>query len=291
MNEQQLTVPPEFAKLGVRTEFKWPDDPRSLRIVAFGKPKSGKTSFAASIPGNLILDFERKAELSSAGRLGVSAYKPVLYYSRAFMMPSTVKLFTDREEPLPTFDDINRLLVSSAGKSDNPFRMITVDSIDELVANCLIPFLSQKFKCEDIREWMQGKGYAKLAEEALDILDSWCALGYGVTVLGHLKSDILGRGEDRDVAWVHAITNSLFQPLMKWCQLVTWTTLNEESIPNSQPPRTGPVCRMKLRQHPKESRSMSLGANLDLPTEIVLPKDAGWTAFSTAYTKSKDSIK
>jgi len=60
-NTQTFTIPEKYAKLGVRRGFN-PTHPEKLRMIIEGLSGTGKTTFLASTPDTVILDFDQAAE-------------------------------------------------------------------------------------------------------------------------------------------------------------------------------------------------------------------------------------
>lgn len=130
------------------TKLKPTKDIQPPRIVLYGPPKCGKTTFAASIPNNLLLDVE-----GGSGAVDVSRV---------------------RKEELPTFASIMEVL-ESLYTQDHQFSAVTLDTIDWIEA-LIFDAAAKEHGKTSIADVGYGAGYVtaqnlwKQLYEALDAL-------------------------------------------------------------------------------------------------------------------------
>jgi hypothetical protein len=135
-------------------------DLRGKYILLYGKPKVGKTTFAAEAPKNLLLAFEK----------GYNAISGIMAID------------------MNTWSDFKKVLKQlRKPESKEKFDSITIDTIDIMWTLC------EKYICaqagvETIGEIEWGKGYAQAKEEFAKVLREITMLGYGLIIIAHVST-------------------------------------------------------------------------------------------------------
>lgn len=134
-------------------------DLRNKYILLYGKPKVGKTSFAAQCPNNLILCFEK----------GVN-FLPGVY-------AADVPKWTDFKALLKQLDK---------EEVKEKFHTITIDTISIAWTLCEQYICSQN-NVRALGDIPWGKGYALLKDEFANALRQISMMGYGIILITHAK--------------------------------------------------------------------------------------------------------
>lgn len=150
-------------------------DPKFL--IVYGKPKVGKTSIAAELPDNLIIDLERGAEFISA--LTVPAYD----YNEL-----TSIWLALRTEKVKT------------GK--NPYRYLTLDSATKLeewaeeVATAdykKLPIAKTQQELKSILDLPNGAGYGLLRKTFMRIVLKFLQVSDHIILIGHVANSKINK--------------------------------------------------------------------------------------------------
>lgn len=154
------------------------NNPRFL--ILYGKPKSGKTTIAAALDNNLIIDLEGGSEYLSA--LSVQA-----------------RNIND----LGAISNAIKAEINSTGKK--PYQFITIDNATRLEEICLdyakvlymqTP-MGKTYKGDDIRTLPNGSGYMYLRQAVRKVIDMFRELCDNFILVGHTKDKIINKdGEE-----------------------------------------------------------------------------------------------
>lgn len=154
------------------------NNPRFL--ILYGKPKSGKTTIAAALDNNLIIDLEGGSEYLSA--LSVQA-----------------RNIND----LGAISNAIKAEINSTGKK--PYQFITIDNATRLEEMCLdyakvlymqTP-MGKTYKGDDIRTLPNGSGYMYLRQAVRKVIDMFRELCDNFILVGHTKDKIINKdGEE-----------------------------------------------------------------------------------------------
>lgn len=154
------------------------NNPRFL--ILYGKPKSGKTTIAAALDNNLIIDLEGGSEYLSA--LSVQA-----------------RNIND----LGAISNAIKAEINNTGKK--PYQFITIDNATRLEEMCLdyakvlymqTP-MGKTYKGDDIRTLPNGSGYMYLRQAVRKVIDMFRELCDNFILVGHTKDKIINKdGEE-----------------------------------------------------------------------------------------------
>lgn len=154
------------------------NNPRFL--ILYGKPKSGKTTIAAALDSNLIIDLEGGSEYLSA--LSVQA-----------------RNIND----LGAISNAIKAEIASTGKK--PYKFITIDNATRLEEMCLdyarilyvqTP-MGKTYKGDDIRTLPNGSGYMYLRQAVRKVIDMFRELCDNFILIGHTKDKMINKeGEE-----------------------------------------------------------------------------------------------
>lgn len=154
------------------------NNPRFL--ILYGKPKSGKTTIAAALNFNLIIDLEGGSEYLSA--LSVQA-----------------RNIND----LGAISNAIKAEIASTGKK--PYKFITIDNATRLEEMCLdyarILYMQtpmgKTYKGDDIRTLPNGSGYMYLRQAVRKVIDMFRELCDNFILIGHTKDKMINKeGEE-----------------------------------------------------------------------------------------------
>lgn len=154
------------------------NNPRFL--ILYGKPKSGKTTIAAALDSNLIIDLEGGSEYLSA--LSVQA-----------------RNIND----LGAISNAIKAEIANTGKK--PYKFITIDNATRLEEMCLdyarILYMQtpmgKTYKGDDIRTLPNGSGYMYLRQAVRKVIDMFRELCDNFILIGHTKDKMINKeGEE-----------------------------------------------------------------------------------------------
>lgn len=154
------------------------NNPRFL--ILYGKPKSGKTTIAAALDNNLIIDLEGGSEYLSALSVQARNIRDLGEISQAIQAE-----------------------ITATGKK--PYKYITIDNATRLEEMCLdyaktlymqTP-MGKTYRGDDIRTLPNGSGYMYLRQAVKKVIDMFRALSDNFILIGHTKDKIINKeGEE-----------------------------------------------------------------------------------------------
>jgi len=157
-------IPTDWSLLGLVSGYS-PKSAERLRLWITGPSGEGKSTFMASIPDHIILDFDDGANAipgSKAARIYIKNYQ---HY-----MAVTDKLIAE----------------AKAGKP--PCLRVTIDTVDEWVG-MITNQLQEEKGCEDITEFgSQGHGWGLIRERCWSRLRDLEHAGYVWSCVGHINT-------------------------------------------------------------------------------------------------------
>ncbi len=157
-------IPSDWAKLGVVTGYN-PKSAEDLNLWIVGPSGEGKTTFNSSIPGNMILDFDKGAE----SVVGTRAMRiPIRSYDR--------------------YMEITKKLIEEGKAGKHVVHRISIDTVDEWIG--MIKLQLQKEKgVEDITEFgSRGHGWAMIRERCWSRLRDLEEAGFVWSCIGHMTT-------------------------------------------------------------------------------------------------------
>ena len=233
------TLPKAYEKFNISDAFNAPD-PEKLFIMLLGFSGSGKTTFCRSIPGSLVIGFQRHSGDAVLGSKG-----------------HAVEVFSWSQ-----WEELRTQLITDATHNKAPFNTVCIDTMDEWFKVCcekVIAEYNAKYHKNvlvigDVGR--EGMGYGLVAglmvEEALKLYNA----GFGVVLTGHLvERDITMNNEKRTV-----IRQLLSNLAYKRLQVYTYfkAIITKEIITH----------RTQITKHPvNASKTIKTSVKLDKPEE------------------------
>ena len=150
------------------------NNPRFL--ILYGKPKSGKTTIAAELDNNLIVDLEGGSEYLSALSIQARSINDLGNISNAIQ------------------EEINK-----TGKK--PYKYITIDNATRLEEICMsfactlyrqTP-MGKTWKGDDVRLLPNGSGYLYLRQAVRKVIDMFRKLCDNFILIGHTKDKMIDK--------------------------------------------------------------------------------------------------
>ena len=154
------------------------NNPRFL--ILYGKPKSGKTTLAAQLENNLIIDLEGGSEFLEALSIQARTINDLGEISRAI-----------QEQ------------ITATGKK--PYKYITIDNATRLEELCLgyaktlyqLTPIGKSYNGDDVRTLPNGGGYMYLRQAVRKVLDMFRNLTDNFILIGHVKEKMINKeGEE-----------------------------------------------------------------------------------------------
>ena len=154
------------------------NNPRFL--ILYGKPKSGKTTLAAQLENNLIIDLEGGSEFLEALSIQARTINDLGEISRAI-----------QEQ------------ITATGKK--PYKYITIDNATRLEELCLgyaktlyqLTPMGKSYNGDDVRTLPNGSGYMYLRQAVRKVLDMFRNLTDNFILIGHVKEKMINKeGEE-----------------------------------------------------------------------------------------------
>lgn len=274
-------IPQGWEALGVQTGYN-PTPADDLRLWFVGPPGGGKTTFLSSIPGNLILDFERGANAIPGSK--------------------AARLYIKNVEHL---DSVLSQLEADAKNGKPTFTRVTFDTIDAFHTMVGIS-LAKELNVEAISEYKsRGAGYALLANRCWNYVERVRQAGYSWACLGHLKEEtVTVAGTNKEITRQRPVLSPSMSSLITrnadfFCAIHYTSTVTKEF-------RTQTVNGKEVKVPTgKEIVDTSYWLNIGsldgteakvrgipaINMKIKLPLIGGWEVFKDVYNKEIERIK
>lgn len=149
-------------------------------LIIFGKPKAGKTTLAANLENNLIVDLEGGSEFLDALAVQARSVSDLGNIANAI-----------KEE------------INTTGKK--PYKYITIDNASRLEEMCLsyacqlyrATPMGKSYQGTDVRTLPNGSGYLYLQQAVRKVIDMFRDLCDNFILIGHLKDKMINKdGEE-----------------------------------------------------------------------------------------------
>ena len=160
----------------LQTERSKPKVNNPRFLILYGKPKSGKTTIAAELNNNLIIDLEGGSEYLSALSIQARSINDLGNISNAIQ------------------EEINK-----TGKK--PYKYITIDNATRLEEICMsfactlyrqTP-MGKTWKGDDVRLLPNGSGYLYLRQAVRKVIDMFRKLCDNFILIGHTKDKMIDK--------------------------------------------------------------------------------------------------
>lgn len=156
------------------------------RLLLYGVPKVGKTTFAAALPNNLILDFEGGTAYINALKMNIGSVAAI--------------------EALCVQLRAEGLKLHAAGKSPYLYDYITIDTGDALEDMCDVSALEkyknsklcsveQKTSLRSVTDLAHGLGYGMLRAEFVRVVNLIAMYTKRVIIITHVKDKFISEKE------------------------------------------------------------------------------------------------
>ena len=156
-------IPTDWSLLGLVGGYN-PKLAEALRLYALGPYNEGKTTFIASIPNNIILDFEDGAN--------------------AIVGPNSVRIHIRDYEHLV---QVTKKLVEDAKNKNQHWKRVSFDTIEEFV-DLIKHQLEVEKNVEDITDYgSRGHGYNLILQRVWSVVMDLEQAGYTWAIVGHQK--------------------------------------------------------------------------------------------------------
>lgn len=274
-----------WQKLGATREFA-PPALEQCRLFVLGESKTGKTTLVSGMEGCLILDFEgggHSVPNSKAYRIWV----PV--YSQQEVTPDLQAVAARTKRTIVALETVMGQLERDAKSGKPVFQHVVFDSGDRLQELCMARLSVEKGR--DIREHAGGKGgWALVAERCLSFPRRLYSLGYGWTVIGHLKTVTKELGDRVIEKERPAIIPGFYGGLKAEADYI----LGVSRAVNYNPATRGQATTFSIdtQTNPSRDEDSQNGGRINLPVNIRgIPLGGGWDALKAAYAAEVEKIR
>jgi len=274
-------IPEDWKVLGVKFGY-FPRLAEDLRLWVVGPSGEGKTTFVASIPDNLILDFD-----SGANGIPMSRAVPIV---------------------IRDYDHYNIVidkLIEDAKQGRRIAKRVTFDTVDEWIG--MISNQLQKEKgIEDITEYgREGHGWALIRDRCWSRLRDLEESGYIWTCVGHLtsKTEINPLDKKERTVLREAVFPSFAKKITTKCdfKLTIYCLPELVKLTQSKPLTDGRIIKVPagtetVYKYYVDSRTTALkeGKSRAVPSmerKFEIPLINGWDEFARRYNEAVAETK
>ncbi len=282
---EQGRIRSDYACLGVRSGYTPPDADR-LRMFLIGPPGGGKTTFVASMPRTLILDYED-------GAWGVPR-------SRAHRI-----VVREPQQQQKILDK----LVADSRSPNRPYDRVVFDTVDQWVelnnTDLAEQYSNNSRTIRDITQdyGTKGAGYNLLRKYSWSQLERLEKAGYSWVCVGHMSEKTLSIN-DKDVTVLRPVLYSSFaQVLVRNCELFGGIHAENETEPVYKEVRGKTIkageqsvirvyldvqssgCQLS-RQESKTRGVPTMSRKIHLPDPMKPDAPLGWDEFVRHYKEA-----
>lgn len=174
------------------------------RVLVYAPPGTGKTTLVASVPGVLILDWDRGADQTSAHRI-----------------------------PGPSSWTESLSLVRDIASDPSGYKALAIDTVDPLEEACA-RHVCEQHKKPSIADFGFGAGYEALASEWRNLLlalDACRARGMAIVLLGHstvrqVQDPQLGQYDQ----YLPQLQKKTWSTTSRWCDVVGFANFDAARV-------------------------------------------------------------
>jgi hypothetical protein len=280
-----VSIPADYLSLGLKSGYN-PPSPDDLRLWIVALPGQGKSTFLASIPDTLILDFEQGCRAIPGSR---SCYVPIRNADH--------------------FDQVMTKLLEDGKNNRRKFKRIVFDTVDQYLT-MFADVISREKGVETIAEFgSKGAGYNLLANRCWAPVEALRASGYIWAMTGHIKQETVTLpGTNQEITKERPSAYSSFTSrIVGGADLFgTLTSTHVEKQVMKKVTTNGstfevPSGQTFIEHHyylniaSLESREAKARGVPSIKTKIELPLYDGWKVFCDEYNnaieRSKEDLK
>jgi len=215
------------------------------KILLYGRPKIGKSTFASQWPDSLFL-----------------ATEPGLAYLEVYQVA-----ITDWSEFVETCTELVQ--------GNHPFKTVVVDTIDNAYRFCN-DYVCSKYGIKQPSDLPFGKGFALVNNEFMRILQRFASYGYGMIFLSHGKDkEMKTKAGDKYYISMPSLTDGVQKLVAGWVDIIAMADLEFDE-------KTQEIRRV-IRT--KTAREYVAGSRLELDDPIALDYGAFSEAYAKAFNK------
>jgi len=268
-----VIIPTTYASLGAYTGFN-PRTADQLRIFIVGLTGEGKSTFAASVPNSLVLDFEKGDDL----------------------IPSKVNM----RIPILNMEHYRKIyeqLIQDGEQKKHPVKRIIFDTGDEWIAHYAAA-ISREKGVDAIEEWGQkGAGWALLRRRMTHDLDALSMAGYSWMVIGHLQEKTITSPKTQQETTVlrEGLSPGMSMAIKRKADYLISILRVPTSVITKETIIVGGKTIVRDVRKTRQIYKMIMAGELDIPgkgriqfssDEYELPKKGGWAVFKQAYDEA-----
>ena len=281
----QTNLTDAWKTLGATQAFEPPPLQR-CRLQILAESKRGKTTLVAGMSGALLLDLEGGAHSlrqSHAHRVWVPAYRD------SDITPKFREIATAEGRTVGSLETVINQLGRDATSGSPVFQHVIFDSADKL-QELVMSYLTKE-KGQDIREYRGGKGgWALIAEHCMSFPRKLYQLGYGWTMVGHIKIEtktIAGvEVESRRPAIIPGFSG-LIEREVEYLLKIEKTFGPWDPIQKQRKQ----VYHLTAEANEVQPNDVPLGGRIPLPQKVEVPLVGGFTALEAAYNAEVQRIQ
>lgn len=279
-----LEVPKDYASYGVECSFA-PPDPKTVCMMVLAFSGGGKTTLCSSIPGGIILSFQKNA-------------------ASCVMAPKAARCVVDSWDKY--FNLANKLVADrKAGRC--PFQTICIDTGDEWFDVCAEKVIKDyndvyKRNVANIGDvGAEGKGYGETANLMYDEIKRLQFAGFGVIITLHLMEKTITRDKEKLTVVRPVLSPSAYKSLQQLTRVkaqlvsVTQTTqIVRKTIPGTDrtiettlslpPDKWTSEYRLMLKSQATDDEIKATLPNL--PPYITVGLHDGWANLEAAWSQA-----
>lgn len=246
-------------------KLKAEKSPNAPRLVLYGEPKIGKSTFAASIPDALFIDIEGGSENLEVARV--------------------------KRDQMPAYSDFLGVL-DSVLTQEHKFSALVIDSADFLERNLMMPAVAKEHNASEFGKIGYGRGEVSLGaywRQVCARLDEIRETrGMAIILLAHdsLKKESLPNQDAFD-RFTLALSKHSIEYLEAWSDAILFVQNEVDTMKRKDGLKEKTVATTGERaMHTVSSPSFLAGNRYGLPAQIPFPHKGAWAVFLKEFEKS-----